>query len=102
MLKKNAVVYALSANVELAKKVADILGVTLGKVRLSHFPSGEVIACPEETVRGKQVFIIQSTCPPVNDNLMEVLIFIDVSLAYSSLIKFLNGTNIVLILDGFL
>ncbi len=77
MLKKNAVVYALSANTELAEKVADILGVKLGKVRLSHFPSGEVIACPEETVRGKQVFIIQSTCPPVNDNLMEVLIFID-------------------------
>lgn len=77
MLKNNAVVYALSANVDLAEKVADILGVKLGKVLLSHFPSGEVLACPEETVRGKQIFIIQSTCPPVNDNLMELLIFID-------------------------
>lgn len=77
MLKKNAVIYALSANVDLAKEVAKGLGVDLGKVRLSHFPSGEVLACPEDTVRGKQVFIIQSTCPPVNDNLMELLIFVD-------------------------
>lgn len=77
MLKNNAVVYALSANVELAKKVAENLGVELGKVRLSHFPSGEVLACPEDTVRGKQIFIVQSTCPPVNENLMECLIFID-------------------------
>ena len=76
-LDSNAVIFALSANVELAKSVAHLLSTELSPVHLAHFPSGEVLCCPEETVRGKQVFIIQSTCPPVNDNLMEVLIFID-------------------------
>lgn len=76
-LDSNAVIFALSANVELAKSVAHLLSTELSPVHLAHFPSGEVLCCPEETVRGKQVFIIQSTCPPVNDNLREVLIFID-------------------------
>ena len=76
-LDKNAVIYALSANTDLAEKVAVKLGTKLGNVHLAKFPSKEVLACPIDTVRGKQVFIIQSTCPPVNDNLMEVLIFID-------------------------
>ncbi|MDO5330874.1 MAG: ribose-phosphate pyrophosphokinase [Bacillota bacterium] len=73
----NAVLFSLSANEELAKKIADKLGVKLGSRNIAHFPSGETIVEPEETVRGRQVFIIQSTCPPVNDNLMEVLIFVD-------------------------
>ena len=76
-LKDNAVIYALTANVDLAKKVCEKLGVELGAVHLAHFPSGETMACPCDTVRGKQVFIIQSTCPPVNETLMETLIFID-------------------------
>lgn len=76
-LDKNAVIFALSANKDLAEKVVEKLGTNLSAVHLSKFPSQEVLACPIETVRGKQVFIIQSTCPPVNDNLMEVLIFID-------------------------
>ena len=76
-LADNAVLYALSANHDLAEKVASELGTKLSPVRLEHFPSGEILACPEECVRGKKVYIIQSTCPPVNENLMEVLIFID-------------------------
>ena len=76
-LDKNAVLYALSANTELAENVAEKLGCKLADVHLAKFPSKEVLACPIDTVRGKQVFIIQSTCPPVNDNLMELLIFID-------------------------
>ncbi len=76
-IEENAVVYALSANVDLAKSVCECLGTKLGDVYLNRFPSKEVLACPNETVRGKQVFIIQSTCPPVNDNLMEILVFID-------------------------
>lgn len=76
-IEENAVVYALSANVDLAKDVCECLGTKLGDVYLNRFPSKEVLACPNDTVRGKQVFIIQSTCPPVNDNLMEVLVFID-------------------------
>ncbi len=77
MIQSNAVIYALSANRNLAEKVCDYLGVQLAEVNLSHFPSGEVLASPKETVRGKEVFIIQSTCPPVNENLMELLVFID-------------------------
>ena len=103
MLKKNAVIYALSANVDLAKEVAKGLGVDLGKVRLSHFPSGEVLACPEDTVRVKQVFIIQSTCPPVNDNLMELLIFFDaLSLSSAKLVADLfsaAGANRIVTFD---
>lgn len=73
----NAVVFSLSANPDLAKSVAEILNTKLGDVYLNRFPSKEVLASPNNTVRGKQCFIIQSTCPPVNDNLMEVLVFID-------------------------
>ena len=75
--KEDAVLYALSANQDLAKCVAKKLGLSLGNVHLETFPSGEIMACPTETVRGKRIFIIQSTCPPVNTHIMEVLIFID-------------------------
>ena len=73
----NAVLFSLSANQDLAEAVAKKLGVTLGERIIKKFPSGETIVEPVDTVRGKDVFIIQSTCPPVNENLMEVLIFID-------------------------
>ena len=73
----NAVLFSLSANQDLAEEVAKKLGVTLGERIIKKFPSGETIVEPVDTVRGKDVFIIQSTCPPVNENLMEVLIFID-------------------------
>lgn len=73
----DAILYALSANVDLAEAVAKELGTTLGKVHLEVFPSKEVMACPETCVRGKRVFIIESTCPPVNENIMETLVFID-------------------------
>jgi ribose-phosphate pyrophosphokinase len=76
-LKSNAAIFVLSANVELGKRVADCLGTQLSEVHLVTFPSGEIMACPVDTVRGKEIFIIQSTCPPVNDHLMETLIFID-------------------------
>lgn len=49
----------------------------LSPVSVKRFPSGEIIAESIETVRGKNVYIIQSTCPPVNENLMELLIFVD-------------------------
>lgn len=76
-LEDDAVIYSLSANVDLAKKVAEILHTTLADVHIAKFPSKEILARPESPVRGKQVFVIQSTCPPVNDNIMETLIFID-------------------------
>ena len=76
-IKEDAVLYALSANKDLANEVAKRLGLTLGSVHLETFPSGEIMACPTETVRGKRIFIIESTCPPVNTHIMETLIFID-------------------------
>jgi len=74
---ENAILFSLSANQALAESIAKDLGATLSERSIRRFPSGEIIVEPVETVRGKQVFIIQSTCPPVNENLMETLIFID-------------------------
>ena len=74
---ENAVVFSLSANQDLAEAIAKKLGTKLGERNISRFPSGETMAEPVESVRGKQVFVVQSTCPPVNENLMEVLIFVD-------------------------
>ena len=73
----NAILFSLSANQELAESIASHLGVRLGSRSIQRFPSGEILAEPIDSVRGKQVFIIESTCPPVNENLMETLIFID-------------------------
>ena len=73
----NAILFSLSANQELASSIAKKLGVKLGERSIKKFPSGETMVEPIDSVRGKDVFIIQSTCPPVNENLMEVLIFVD-------------------------
>ncbi len=73
----NAILFSLSANQDLARSISEILHMPLGDRTIKKFPSGETICEPCETVRGKDVFIIQSTCPPVNENLMEVLIFVD-------------------------
>ena len=74
---ENTLIFSLSANKDLANKVASALGMEVSAVSLRRFPSGEIIAEPIETVRDKDVYIIQSTCPPVNENLMELLIFVD-------------------------
>lgn len=74
---ENTLIFSLSANNDLANKVASALGMEVSEVSLRRFPSGEIIAEPIETVRDKDVYIIQSTCPPVNENLMELLIFVD-------------------------
>lgn len=74
---ENTLIFSLSANKDLANKVASALGMKVSEVSLRRFPSGEIIAEPIETVRDKDVYIIQSTCPPVNENLMELLIFVD-------------------------
>lgn len=68
--------FACSESRELGKKIADCYGVELGKSTLTHFSDGEFQPCYEETVRGRYVFIIQSTYPP-SDNLMELLLMID-------------------------
>ncbi len=70
-------IFSGSANENLAKKIADYLGLELGSIELGRFADGEVNIRIGETVRGHDVFIIQSTSPPVNENLMELLIMID-------------------------
>jgi ribose-phosphate pyrophosphokinase len=66
-----------SANPELAKSICGELKVKLGEVLLGRFSEGEIKIQVNENVRGKDVFVIQPTCPPVNDNLMELLILLD-------------------------
>ncbi len=70
-------VFSGNANKELAEKICDTLGVSLGKANVSTFSDGETRVEIDENVRGMDVFIIQSTCPPVNVTLMELLIMID-------------------------
>ncbi|MFH1134199.1 MAG: ribose-phosphate pyrophosphokinase [Nanoarchaeota archaeon] len=66
-----------SAHPELAKKVAGILGQPLGDLEVKKFADGETYTVLNETVRGRDVFIIQPTCKPQNDHIMELLIIID-------------------------
>lgn len=70
-------IFSGRANVELAQKVADYVGLPLGRISLGRFPDGEISVKIEEDVRGRDIFIVQPTCPPVNENLMELLIMID-------------------------
>jgi len=69
--------YAGSATPELAAAVAERLGIPLGGRRLRRFPDSEVHFQIEESIRGKDIYIIQSTSPPVNEHLMELLIMLD-------------------------
>ncbi len=66
-----------SSNPELAQKMSTYMNIKLGEMDLTTFSDGEVSIRIAETVRGHDVFVIQSTCYPVNDNLMELLIMID-------------------------
>jgi ribose-phosphate pyrophosphokinase len=70
-------VFSGRANLPLADKIARHLGDTLGKISLSNFPDGETQVRIEEDVRGRDVFVVQSTCPPVNENWMELLVMMD-------------------------
>ncbi len=66
-----------SANRPLAERIAGYIGLELGKLEIGRFADGEINIKVDETVRGHDVYIIQPTCPPVNENLMELLIMID-------------------------
>ena len=74
---KGIKIIAGNANRKLAEDVARRLNVNLVKAEIDRFPNGEVRVHINESVRKHDIFIIQSTCPPVNDNLMELLILID-------------------------
>ena len=73
----NIKIFTGNSHPELAREIAEILGVPVGKSKVSTFSDGEISVDINETVRGADVFIVQSTCSPVNNNLMELLIMID-------------------------
>ena len=66
-----------NSNRPLAKEICDSLGIPLGKATVKRFSDGEIFVEIEENVRGADVFVVQSTCRPGNDNLMELLIMMD-------------------------
>ncbi|RLA44155.1 MAG: ribose-phosphate pyrophosphokinase [Gammaproteobacteria bacterium] len=70
-------VFTGNANSELAQKVASRLYLSLGKANVGKFSDGEIAVELNENVRGKDVFVLQSTCAPTNDNLMELIVMID-------------------------
>ncbi|ANZ57345.1 ribose-phosphate pyrophosphokinase [Fructilactobacillus lindneri] len=70
-------IFSLDSNRPLAEKVAKHVGIPLGKASVDHFSDGEIKINIDESVRGDNVYIIQSTSAPVNDNLMELLIMVD-------------------------
>ena len=74
---KRIVLVSGSASPVLSKKISSFLDVPLVDPQLVRFANGEICCQVEQNVRGADVFIIQSSCPPVNDNLMELLIMID-------------------------
>ncbi len=76
-------IFSGRANPVLSRKIAEFLNLELGQCKFSTFPDGE-FHCKIEDVRGRDVFLIQPTCPPVNDNLMELLIMIDTCLRASA------------------
>lgn len=74
---ENIQVFCGNSNPEFAKTICKELGIGLGKATVKHFADGEASVSLEETVRGSDVFLVQSTCKPVNDHLMELLVMID-------------------------
>ncbi len=69
--------FSLNANPQLAEKIAEGVGLPLSKAKISHFADGEISVEIEESVRGCEVYVIQSVSDPVNTNLMELLIMVD-------------------------
>ena len=74
---ENIQVFCGNSNPEFAATICKELGIPLGKAMVQQFADGEASVTLEETVRGADVFLIQSTCKPVNDHLMELLVMID-------------------------
>lgn len=70
-------VFTGNANPELARKVAEKLGIKLGDATVDKFSDGEITVEINENVRGKNVYLVQSTCAPTNDNLMELIVMVD-------------------------
>ncbi|MBU0951302.1 MAG: ribose-phosphate pyrophosphokinase [Elusimicrobia bacterium] len=83
-MKNEIRIFSGNANPELAEAIAKELGINLGKIFVNTFSDGEIRVKIEENVRGKDCYIIQPTCPPVNDHIMELLIIMDALLRASA------------------
>src|SRR5438552_2941280 len=77
MSNDGLMVFTGNANPMLAKEVVSRLGIPLGKAMVGRFSDGEIQVEIQENVRSKDVFVLQSTCAPANDSLMELLIMVD-------------------------
>jgi ribose-phosphate pyrophosphokinase len=73
----NLRIFSGSANPDLTGNVCDYIGIGMGRAKIEPFPDGETLVKLEDDVRGRDCYVIQPTCPPVNHNLVELLIFID-------------------------
>jgi len=73
----NVSILSGNSNPELSKRIARTMNLPLGKAHVGRFSDGEINVEILENIRGREVFILQSTCPPVNDNLMELLVMAD-------------------------
>ena len=76
-MRNDLLIFSGNANKPLAQKICEYLKTSLGEALVGKFNDGETRVEIETNVRGKDVFIIQSTCVPANENIMELLIFID-------------------------
>lgn len=76
-MNRKVMLFSLTSSKNLSKQIAFKLGLSLSAVEVTHFADGEIMVRSLESVRDANVYIIQSTCPPVTENLMEVLIFTD-------------------------
>ncbi|WP_296554674.1 ribose-phosphate pyrophosphokinase [Pigmentiphaga sp.] len=77
MAQESFMIFTGTANPKLAADVASHLGIPLGKMSVGRFSDGEVMVEINENVRGKDVFVLQPTCAPTNDNLMEIMVMVD-------------------------
>ena len=77
MSVKELKIFCGNANRALAEEIVDYLGVPLGEAKVKRFKDGEITIAIDESVRGADVFVVQPTCNPTNDNIMELLIMID-------------------------
>ncbi len=82
-MKGDLKVFSGSSHPDLAKAICDFNEIPLGMMEITRFSNENIMVCPQENVRGADVFVVQTSCPPVNENLMELLIIID-ALRYAS------------------
>ena len=76
-MNNDYLIFSGRSNKKLAEKISQIMGKPLGKVIIKNFDDGEIFVKYEENIRGKSVFLIQSTCSPVNENIIELLLMVD-------------------------